>query len=141
MKTKTKPIEPIPDEFDSYDEAAKFWDTHDTTDYLDVSRPVTVASEFRGRYYEIKIEASVAQVLRARAEEARCHAQSPGKRPVAAAVGQPEIVATSNERTRKTIGRLISARFFFVALLLAVPQSPTEIGRRARRGVCLRRQA
>ena len=69
MKTKKKHVEPIPDEFDSYDEVIKFWDTHDTTDYLDVSRPVTVASEFRARYYEIKIEAGVAQVLRARAKQ------------------------------------------------------------------------
>jgi hypothetical protein len=69
MKTNKKSVEPIPEEFASYDEAAKFWDTHDTTDYLDVSRPVTVASEFRGRYYEIKIEAGVAQVLRTRARQ------------------------------------------------------------------------
>jgi hypothetical protein len=69
MKTKKRVVEPLPDEFDSYDEAARFWDTHDTTDYLDVSQPVTVTSEFRGRYYEIKIEAGLAQVLRARAKQ------------------------------------------------------------------------
>ena len=69
MKTKKKVVEPIPDEFDSFDEAAKFWDTHDTTDYLAESKPVNVVSEFRGRYYEIKIEASVAEILRARAKQ------------------------------------------------------------------------
>ena len=35
MKNKKNQIEPIPEEFESYEEAAEFWDTHDTTDYLD----------------------------------------------------------------------------------------------------------
>jgi len=69
MKDKSKPIEPIPDEFSSYEEAAEFWDTHDTVDYLAVSRPVPVKSEFRGRYYEIEIEASIAEVLRSQAKQ------------------------------------------------------------------------
>ena len=30
---KTKRIDPIPTEFASYEEAAEFWDTHDTSDY------------------------------------------------------------------------------------------------------------
>lgn len=30
-----KQIESTPENFDSYEEAAEFWDTHDTTDYLD----------------------------------------------------------------------------------------------------------
>lgn len=69
MKDKSKSIEPIPEEFSSYEEAAEFWDTHDTTDYLTVSRPVPVKSEFRGRYYEIEIEASVAEALRSQAKQ------------------------------------------------------------------------
>jgi len=28
-----KRVDPIPEEFASYEEAAEFWDTHDTTDY------------------------------------------------------------------------------------------------------------
>jgi hypothetical protein len=35
-----KRIDPIPEEFDSYEEAAEFWDTHDTTDYPDAFRSV-----------------------------------------------------------------------------------------------------
>lgn len=69
MKDKSKPIDSIPDEFSSYEEAAEFWDTHDTTDYLAASRPVPVKSEFRGRYYEIEIEASVAEALRSQAKQ------------------------------------------------------------------------
>jgi len=67
MKSKRKPVEPIPEEFSSYEKAAEFWDTHDTTDYLEESHPVTVKSEFRGRHYEIEIEASVAESLRSQA--------------------------------------------------------------------------
>ena len=33
MNNKQKQIDPLPDEFSSYEEAAEFWDTHDTTDY------------------------------------------------------------------------------------------------------------
>ena len=40
-----KPIEPTPDHFDSYEAAAAFWETHDTTDYLDEFRTVEVHSE------------------------------------------------------------------------------------------------
>ena len=47
MSTKKK-VEPIPEQFQSYEEAAEFWDTHDTTDYLDLMRSVKLVSDFRG---------------------------------------------------------------------------------------------
>jgi hypothetical protein len=33
MSDNQKHIDPLPEEFGSYEEAAEFWDTHDTTDY------------------------------------------------------------------------------------------------------------
>ena len=48
-----KPDE-TPQRFETYEEAAEFWDTHDTTDYLDEFRTVEVKSELRNRYFEIK---------------------------------------------------------------------------------------
>jgi len=45
--TKPKQIDPIPEEFSSYEEAGKFWDTHDTTDYPGAFR--TIAKGKRGR--------------------------------------------------------------------------------------------
>ena len=66
--TNKKKIDPLPEEFDSYEQAAAFWDTHDTTDYLQDSRPVKVISEFRGRHYEIEIEEGVAAALRKEAK-------------------------------------------------------------------------
>jgi hypothetical protein len=62
--TKKKKSDPLPEEFSSYEEAAEFWDKHDTTDYLQNSHPVKVESEFRGRRYEIEIDEPVAKILR-----------------------------------------------------------------------------
>jgi hypothetical protein len=64
---KEKRIDPIPEEFASYEEAAEFWDIHDTTDYPEAFRTVEVTAEFRGRHYEIEIEADVARTLRVQA--------------------------------------------------------------------------
>ncbi len=65
----TKKIDPLPDEFADFDEAAEFWDSHDTTDYLQDSTPVKVVSEFRGHHYEIEIEESVAKALQKAARQ------------------------------------------------------------------------
>jgi len=67
MTTKKKSDHP-PETFESYEEAAEFWDTHDTTEYLQDSRPVKVVSEFRGRRYQIEIEEGVADALRKEAK-------------------------------------------------------------------------
>ena len=63
MENKKK-TDPIPDKFGSYEEAAKFWDSHDTTDYLEYLTPVEVTAEFRSRLYEIEIDESLAVILR-----------------------------------------------------------------------------
>lgn len=66
---KKKHIDPIPEEFSSYEEAAEFWDSHDTTDYPDAFRTVEVKTKFRSRHYEIEVEADVARALRIRARQ------------------------------------------------------------------------
>jgi len=66
---KKERVDPIPEEFSSYEEAAEFWDTHDTTDYPDAFRTVVAETEFRARYYEIEIAEDVVVALRARAEQ------------------------------------------------------------------------
>ena len=67
--SKKKGVDPIPEEFDSYEEAAQFWDTHDTTDYADAFRTVEVESEFRSRHYEVVLEEEVIRKLRAQARQ------------------------------------------------------------------------
>lgn len=69
MNTRKKHVNPIPEEFKRYEEAAEFWDTHDTTDYPDAFRTVDVVAEFKRRYYEVEIEDDVARVLQAQAQE------------------------------------------------------------------------
>ena len=64
-----KQIDLIPEEFASYEEAADFWDTHDTTDYPDAFKTVKVVSELRNRHYEIEIEADVVKALRRQAKQ------------------------------------------------------------------------
>jgi predicted phosphatase len=64
---RKKEVDPIPEEFGSYEEAAEFWDTHDTTDYPDAFRTVNVSTEFRSRHYEVELEPDVASELRSRA--------------------------------------------------------------------------
>ena len=50
-----KNVEPTPDNFERYEAAADFWDTHDTTDYLDEFRTVEVNCELRARHFEVEI--------------------------------------------------------------------------------------
>jgi CopG antitoxin of type II toxin-antitoxin system len=64
---KRKQIDPIPEEFASHEEAAEFWDTHDTADYPEAFRTVEVVSELRRRHYEIEIDADVINKLRKQA--------------------------------------------------------------------------
>lgn len=68
--SKRKQIDPIPAEFTSYEEAAEFWDKHDTTRYPGSFRTVKVVSEFRNRHFEIPIDGDVAIRLQRRARRA-----------------------------------------------------------------------
>ena len=63
MPNKQKVIDPIPEEFSSYEEAAEFWDTHDTTDYLDSFETVSVQAELKHRRFEVEIDADLMPVL------------------------------------------------------------------------------
>lgn len=69
MKNKRKKVEPIPDEFASYEKAAEFWDTHDTTDYPDVFQTVDAQTELRKRHYEVEVDEDVIKVLKKKAHK------------------------------------------------------------------------
>ena len=66
---KKRDVDPIPEEFDSYEEAVEFWDVHDTTDYPDAFHTVEVEGEFVGRRYEIELDEEVIKKLRAQARQ------------------------------------------------------------------------
>lgn len=66
---KKKDVDPIPEEFDSYEEAAEFWDTHDTTDYPGAFRTIDVESKLNSRHFEVELEEEVIRELRAQARQ------------------------------------------------------------------------
>lgn len=69
MSDKRKQVDPIPDEFASYEEAAEFWDTHDTTNYPESFETVAVEAEFRRRRYEVEIDEEAMKLLKKQAEK------------------------------------------------------------------------
>jgi len=69
MNDKRKQVEPIPEEFGSYEEAAEFWDTHDTSDYPEGFETVAVESELKRRRYEIEIDEDLMKALTAQAQK------------------------------------------------------------------------
>ena len=57
MTNKNHQIDSLSEEFATAEDAAKFWETHDTTDYPDAFRDVELeAAELRQRHYEVEIE-------------------------------------------------------------------------------------
>jgi hypothetical protein len=68
--SRKKQTDPVPDEFASPEQAAEFWDTHDTMKYPGAFRTVRVVAELHNRHYEIPIEADVIKTLEARARKA-----------------------------------------------------------------------
>ena len=66
-----KTPDPIPDDFDTYEAAADFWDRHDTTDYPDAFTTVKVDAELRERHYDLEIDPKLARLLRTQARRRR----------------------------------------------------------------------
>jgi len=69
MSDKQKQIDPLPKEFAGYEEAAEFWDTHDTTDYLDSFETIAVESELKRRRYEVEIDEELMKSLTEQAQK------------------------------------------------------------------------
>jgi hypothetical protein len=70
MPNSGKRVDPIPDEFATYEDAAAFWDTHDTTDYPDAFQTVDVEEvALRQRRYEVEIDEDVVRMLQEQARK------------------------------------------------------------------------
>jgi predicted DNA binding CopG/RHH family protein len=69
MSDKQKHVDPIPEEFASYEEAVEFWDTHDTTDYPESFETVVIETELKRRRYEVEIDEDLMRVLHAQAQK------------------------------------------------------------------------
>jgi predicted HicB family RNase H-like nuclease len=63
MSDKRKQVDQLPEEFDSYEAASEFWDSHDTTDYLESFETVEVESELKRRRYEVEIDEDLMKLL------------------------------------------------------------------------------
>lgn len=57
----------IPEEFPSEEAAGRFWDTHDSTEYLDQMEPVESDVRLERRHFEIEVDEEVVHALRKRA--------------------------------------------------------------------------
>ena len=68
MSDKQKQIDSLPKEFASCEEAAEFWDTHDTTDYLDSFETVVIEAELKRRRYEVEIDEELMKALTEQAQ-------------------------------------------------------------------------
>ena len=69
MDNKPNSVDPIPEEFSSYEAAVEFWDTHDTTDYLDDFETVALEAELQQRHFEVEIDEDVMDFLYQQAQK------------------------------------------------------------------------
>ena len=63
----SKDRDEIPEEFATEEEAGRFWDTHDSSQYLDQMEPVEADVRLERRHFEIEVDGEVVQALRRRA--------------------------------------------------------------------------
>ncbi len=69
MSNKRKQVDSLPEEFANYEDAAEFWETHDTTDYLDSFETVTVEASLKHRRYEVEIDEELMKTLTVQAQK------------------------------------------------------------------------
>jgi len=50
------PKNPPPEEFNSPEEAAPFWDTHSITDYEEFLEPVELDADIKRRHFQIEVD-------------------------------------------------------------------------------------
>ena len=68
--------EKIPEEFKTYEEAADFWDTHDSMDYLDNLEEIEMEIDIQKRHYLIEVDMKIAGILQESARKKGISASS-----------------------------------------------------------------
>jgi hypothetical protein len=68
MKIK-KQRDPLPEQFHSLEEAAEFWDTHDSADYEDYMSDIEYEGDIKYRTYLVALDTNLYQKVRAMAEK------------------------------------------------------------------------
>lgn len=69
MQNADRHIDPLPDEFGSYQEAAEFWDTHSITDYEEFLESVALDMDVQRRHFEIEVDEESFLALRETAKK------------------------------------------------------------------------
>jgi len=69
MANTNEPVDPLPDEFASEEEAAEFWDTHSLTDYAEFLEPVDLDVVIERRHFEIEVDEQSFLAVRRDAEK------------------------------------------------------------------------
>ena len=60
---------PIPEEFESEEQAGEFWDTHSAADYIDQMTEVEAEVDIRRRTFLVAVSDRVYQLAKKRAED------------------------------------------------------------------------
>ena len=63
MRRSNKKREPIPSHFQNIEEAAEFWDSHDLTDYWDLTREAHFEVDIQRRVFLTALEPGLAKKL------------------------------------------------------------------------------
>lgn len=63
------PLDPLPEHFSSPEEAAEFWERHDTTDYRDSFETVAVEANLERRRFLVELDAELMKALSKLAQE------------------------------------------------------------------------
>lgn len=63
MARNNKKRDPIPDQFNSVEQAAEFWDSHDLADYWDLTREVEFEVDIQRRVFLTTLESGLAKRL------------------------------------------------------------------------------
>ena len=64
MGRSRKKIDPLPDEFNSLEEAGEFWDTHDSTDYEEYMIPVHFDVDLKWSVEELRFPLELMREVR-----------------------------------------------------------------------------
>lgn len=63
MEDENKSIDPLPDSFETEEEAGAFWDAHSTSDYEEFLEPTEDIIDIQDRVFEVQIAEDVFQKL------------------------------------------------------------------------------
>jgi len=71
-----KKLKKIPEEFKTYEEAADFWDTHDSTDYLNNLEDIEIEVDIKKRHFLLEVDMQIAEILQESARKKGISASS-----------------------------------------------------------------